>query len=60
VILFWLLVTQVCVFLQEDNTTLVWDNEQQVPFAYRDDQWVGFDDERSLRTKVIETYKQST
>jgi chitinase len=60
VILFWLLVTQVCDFLQEDNTTLVWDNEQQVPFAYRDDQWVGFDDERSLRTKVIETYKQST
>lgn len=59
-ILFWLLVTQVCDFLQEDNTTLVWDNEQQVPFAYRDDQWVGFDDERSLRTKVIETYKQST
>ena len=59
-ILFWFLVTQVCDFLQEDNTTLVWDNEQQVPFAYRDDQWVGFDDERSLRTKVIETYKQST
>lgn len=45
--------SQVCDFLQEDNTTLVWDNEQQVPFAYRDDQWVGFDDERSLRTKVI-------
>ncbi|XP_045032760.1 probable chitinase 10 isoform X2 [Daphnia magna] len=43
---------EVCDFLQEDNTTLVWDNEQQVPFAYRDDQWVGFDDERSLRTKV--------
>jgi chitinase len=43
---------EVCDFLQEDNTTLVWDNEQQVPFAYKDDQWVGFDDERSLRTKV--------
>jgi chitinase len=24
----------------------------QVPFAYHEDQWVGFDDERSLRTKV--------
>ena len=45
-------VWQVCDFLQGDNTTLVWDNEQQVPFAYQDDQWVGFDDERSLRTKV--------
>jgi chitinase len=43
---------EVCDFLHEDNTTLVWDNEQQVPFAYRDDQWVGFDDERSLKTKV--------
>jgi len=44
---------EVCDFLQEDNTTLVWDNEQQVPFAYRDDQWLGFDDERSLKTKVL-------
>jgi len=35
-----------------ENTTLVWDNEQQVPFAYRKDQWIGFDDERSLKTKV--------
>ena len=43
---------EICDFLHEENTTLVWDNEQQVPFAYRGDQWVGFDDERSLRTKV--------
>nr|CAD7454426.1 unnamed protein product [Timema tahoe] len=42
----------VCDFLHAENTTLVWDNEQQVPFAYRKDQWVGFDDERSLKTKV--------
>ncbi|CAH1106565.1 unnamed protein product [Psylliodes chrysocephalus] len=43
---------EVCDFLHEDNTTLVWDNEQQVPFAYRENQWVGFDDERSLKTKM--------
>ncbi|XP_046385252.1 probable chitinase 10 [Ischnura elegans] len=43
---------EVCDFLHGENTTLVWDNEQQVPFAYRDDQWVGFDDERSLKTKM--------
>lgn len=43
---------QICEFLRVENTTLVWDNEQQVPFAYRGDQWVGFDDERSLKTKV--------
>lgn len=44
---------EICDFLHEDNVTLVWDNEQQVPFAYKDNQWVGFDDERSLKTKVI-------
>ncbi|XP_012271912.1 probable chitinase 10 [Orussus abietinus] len=43
---------EVCSFLNEDNTTLVWDSEQQVPFAYREDQWVGFDDERSLTNKM--------
>ena len=43
---------EICDFLHKDNTTLVWDNEQQVPFAYRDRQWVGFDDERSLKTKT--------
>lgn len=46
---------EVCDFLHVENTTLVWDNEQQVPFAYREDQWVGFDDERSLKTKVCPT-----
>lgn len=43
---------EVCTFLAQQNTTLVWDSEQQVPFAYRKDQWVGFDDERSLKTKM--------
>ncbi|XP_043487176.1 probable chitinase 10 [Polistes fuscatus] len=43
---------EVCGFLNEENTTLVWDSEQQVPFAYKGDQWVGFDDERSLINKM--------
>ncbi|KAF2367004.1 Glycoside hydrolase family 18 catalytic domain [Trinorchestia longiramus] len=43
---------EVCDFLYEDNTTLVWDNEQQVPFAYNGNQWVGFDDERSVGVKT--------
>lgn len=29
-----------------------WDDEQKVPYAYLDDQWVGYDDERSIRNKV--------
>lgn len=43
---------EICDFLQGDNTTLVWDNEQMVPFAYRSNQWVGFDDERSFKSKM--------
>ena len=43
---------EICDFLHKDNATLVWDNEQQVPYAYRDKQWVGFDDERSLKIKI--------
>ncbi|KAK4337090.1 hypothetical protein RND71_044191 [Anisodus tanguticus] len=34
------------------GATLVWDNEQMVPYAYKDDQWVGFDDPRSFKIKV--------
>lgn len=52
IVLFIFSFLKVCDFLFEDNTTLVWDNEQQVPFAYRANQWVGFDDERSLGVKV--------
>lgn len=47
---------EICDFLAGDNTTLVWDNEQMVPFAYKESQWVGFDDERSLKTKVCELF----
>ncbi|XP_022669699.1 probable chitinase 10 isoform X2 [Varroa jacobsoni] len=42
---------EVCDMLRA-GATLVWDNEQQVPYAFKDDQWVGFDDQRSLRMKV--------
>ncbi|CAG2174143.1 unnamed protein product [Oppiella nova] len=34
------------------GATLVWDNEQMVPYAYTGDQWVGFDDPRSFKVKV--------
>lgn len=30
----------------------IWDNEQKVPYAIQGDQWVGFDDERSIREKL--------
>ena len=32
--------------------TRVWDEEQQVPYIYKGDQWVGYDDMQSLKVKV--------
>jgi len=44
---------EICQWLSGENVTLVWDNEEGVPFAYSSDGiWVGFDDERSLQGKV--------
>ncbi|XP_072403130.1 chitotriosidase-1-like [Diabrotica undecimpunctata] len=34
------------------NSTYVWDDQQKVPHRYWDDQWVGFEDERSITEKV--------
>ncbi|KAL1475640.1 hypothetical protein MTO96_037147, partial [Rhipicephalus appendiculatus] len=42
---------EICDLLRS-GATLVWDNEQMVPYAYKEDQWVGFDDQRSLKLKV--------
>ncbi|RWS12690.1 hypothetical protein B4U79_14591 [Dinothrombium tinctorium] len=42
---------EICDFLKL-GATLVWDNEQMVPYAYKEDQWVGFDDPRSFKIKV--------
>ena len=28
------------------------ENSPQVPYAFKDDQWVGFDDQRSLKMKI--------
>ncbi len=29
-----------------------WNDEQEVPYAYKEDQWVGYDDVESLIIKV--------
>lgn len=42
---------EVCEFLKNDST-LVWDHEQMVPYAYKGDQWIGFDDKRSFVVKT--------
>ncbi|CAH1365909.1 unnamed protein product [Tenebrio molitor] len=35
-----------------DGWTEVWDDEQQVPYKYSGDQWIGFDNPRSIGLKV--------
>lgn len=42
---------EICDMLKS-QATLVWDNEQMIPYAYKADQWVGFDDPRSFKMKV--------
>lgn len=42
---------EICDMLK-DGAHYIWDDEQKVPYAVQDDQWVGFDDERSMRIKM--------
>ncbi len=42
---------QVCDKVSHD-WNYVWIEEQKAPYAYRDDQWVGFDDRNSVKYKV--------
>ncbi|KAF5294335.1 hypothetical protein FQR65_LT10788 [Abscondita terminalis] len=38
--------------LEKSGWNKEWCVEQQVPYSYRDDQWVGYDDSESLKKKV--------
>jgi chitinase len=42
---------EACEMLHQ-GASYVWDDEMQVPYLVKDDQWVGFDDERSIRNKM--------
>lgn len=35
-----------------NGAAYVWDDEMKVPYAIHGDQWVGFDDEKSIRHKM--------
>jgi chitinase len=39
------------------NWNQVYDEDQMVPYAYNDDQWVGFDNTQSI-VKKVEIVKQ--
>ena len=52
-----LLVLQICKdFIDGNQHNVIWHNNHQVPYAYKGDMWVGFDDEYSLQRKV--SFKQ--
>lgn len=42
---------EVCDFLSK-GATQAWDDSQEVPYAYHDNQWVGYDDVRSFTIKA--------
>ena len=44
-------ILQVCDMLIE-GAAYIWDDEMKVPYLVQGDQWVGFDDERSIRNKM--------
>ena len=43
---------EICEILSSGSAKYIWDDEMKVPYLVSDDQWVGFDDERSIRNKM--------
>ena len=48
---------QICDFILRGAKSF-WIEDQQVPFAVLDDQWVGYDDDKSVQLKVEPTVDQ--
>lgn len=42
---------QICTFLQ--GASVHWIEDQKVPYAFKENQWVGYDDKTSYETKVV-------
>lgn len=47
---------QICGFLK-DGATEVWNQAQDVPYAYKGNQWVGYDNMKSFQIKVTELHR---
>jgi chitinase len=43
---------EICSLVTQRGWKQVWNEEQQVPYAYKKDQWIGYDDLRSIKIKV--------
>jgi chitinase len=49
---------EICHLIKKQKWTYGYDKEQQVPFAYKDDQWVGYDNQESIEKKCYFIAKQ--
>jgi chitinase len=47
---------EICKYVKNENWTRVWSRDHQVPYAYKDLQWVGYDDEESVKVKVTKKF----
>uniref|UniRef100_A0A6P7GDA6 Probable chitinase 10 n=1 Tax=Diabrotica virgifera virgifera TaxID=50390 RepID=A0A6P7GDA6_DIAVI len=43
---------EICEFFSGSDSTYYWDDEQKVPHRIYNDQWIGYDDERSMAKKI--------
>lgn len=43
---------EICKLLSKDGWNKEWNDEQKIPYAFKDDQWVGYDDPKSIKLKV--------
>ncbi|XP_023211517.1 acidic mammalian chitinase-like isoform X2 [Centruroides sculpturatus] len=44
---------ETCKLLMQDGWTIKYDPEAKVPYAYRGDQWIGYDDVKSVSEKGL-------
>ena len=49
---------EICHLIKNHKWQTNYDDEQQVPFAYKDDQWVGYDNQISIEKKCYYLVKQ--
>ncbi|KAH9502952.1 hypothetical protein Btru_072451 [Bulinus truncatus] len=49
---------EVCINLRDRGWTKEWIDDQMVPYAYRGDQWVGYEDRRSVAFKAANIIKR--
>ncbi|CAF3301610.1 unnamed protein product [Rotaria sp. Silwood2] len=49
---------EICDLIKKNEWHTDFDKEQEVPFAYKDDQWIGYDNEKSIEKKCHFIAKQ--